>query len=629
MALCAAIWLFLLFVGISFGLLTLRLLSSEEETINIFLESPLAVSFIGIILLCNLLLCISFLIPLRFYHLTFLEVLCISVILHAFSVNNFVEAFYSFLRKNAFLALFSIVASFSFINHDYDKSCDMITYHAQMARYLHLYGSTKGIALISAQLGHASPWFALPAALESILEIYSSLAVGSFTIFISFFQLMRSAFHIARDRYEIFLFSYFALSIPYLNIQVQPTSVENALNILIGFAFFHAIKLLDKAADAEASPGSPKSLTKDGRSWMVITLSASALSLKLTGLPAFLLCAYVIFIRARSFLKWSACADLFLILSAFILPRPTASAILSGCPFYPSSLFHLPVPWFAGQEFSEKLIKYIIVHAKWGSEYAPPVENFIQGLIAWSKIYGSQTVIYLMCVTAFSIIISFFLLGKSLSILLLRYKILIAIQFIGLLYILLVAPNSRFAPPYIVVIFSTFITMIFYSSANKSLFAIIASFSLSELVLLNIKIGLMYAVLFILLLILSYINSGIRLTHSLVFICCVKVIASVFYFLPFSFITETSNHPLLTPNVSSFENTFTSRSINGITYYMPENSQGCGYSPLPCVTNYRLHFEIPIERIKLIDQSKGVAGGFRLAPENQAAILDKEWAFRR
>ncbi|OYT69663.1 MAG: hypothetical protein CFK52_13295 [Chloracidobacterium sp. CP2_5A] len=134
----------------------------------------------------------------------------------------------------------------------------------------------------------------------------------------------------------------------------------------------------------------------------------------------------------------------------------------------------------------------------------------------------------------------------------------------------------------------------------------------------------MYAALFALLIAYSRFASEARSNLALVIGCSVRVIAAVLYFSPFSFILETSRHPLLMPNVSSFEKNFTTRSINGITYYIPENSGGCGYSPLPCVARNRLHFEIPLENIGLLDPSKGVAGGFLRLPDNQSPTLHKE-----
>ncbi|MFQ3590475.1 MAG: hypothetical protein SNJ67_09275, partial [Chloracidobacterium sp.] len=52
--------------------------------------------------------------------------------------------------------------------------------------------------------------------------------------------------------------------------------------------------------------------------------------------------------------------------------------------------------------------------------------------------------------------------------------------------------------------------------------------------------------------------------------------------------------------------------INGIDFYIPGEYHGCGYAPLPCITDYRLHFEIPPENIELIDRQKGIAGGFKI-----------------
>lgn len=618
------IWAFLLFLGIGFGLLAIRVSTDQEEAVKILSDYPIGVSFLGIIILSNLLFCISIIASLRFYHLLILGAVCILLLFLTIKIEMLISALSDFVKINIYLVFFSSILSFFFINHDYGDTCDMITYHVQMSRYLHLYGLIKGMALISAQLGHVSSWFALPATFEDVLGIYSAFAVGGFTVFLSFFQLVFSFFHIRKDYYQVFLFSYFSLSIPYLFIQVQPTSVENALNAVTGFAFFHAIKHLDNIAELKSNGRKLIIPIKDGHFWMTIIIAASSLSLKLTGLPIFLLSIYMILIHIKILLRYNLHFYFFLISLIFIAPRIGASALASGCPFYPSSLFHLSAPWFVGTEFCEELVKYILAHARWDSEKAPPIKSFLDGVIIWSKTYGGQIVIYLLLFMAITSSISIFLSTRNFPLIFSRYKFLILIQLIGLLYILLSAPNSRFTPPYIMVIFSTFLVFLAHEHLKGALFAILLSFSLSELILVGVKIGLMYVALFVLLIAYSHFAAEAYSSRALALGCSVKVISAVFYFLPFSFILKTSRHPLLAPNVSSFEKTFTTESIHGITYYIPENSRGCGYSPLPCVTRYRHHFDIPLENIRLLNSSKGVAGGFMRVPGDKAPAPNKE-----
>lgn len=202
--------------------------------------------FAGSLILANFLLIISFITPLRLNCLLGIILIFIIRIFCIFDTEYLRETLKIFLVKIHILAISSVI-TFFFINIPYESTVDMLIYHIQLSRYLHDYGLVKGLALISAQLGHQSIWFALPAPLEDILNVYSSLIVGAFSYFLSICQLLQSLYNIKEGKKEeVFLASYLLFCLTSLSIMVQPTSVEMAISFLLGTSIFFCIKTITK-----------------------------------------------------------------------------------------------------------------------------------------------------------------------------------------------------------------------------------------------------------------------------------------------------------------------------------------------------------------------------------------------
>lgn len=140
------------------------------------------------------------------------------------------------------------------------------------------------------------------------------------------------------------LIPYFLLTIPNIHVHIEVTAVEAALNALAGLTIFSSIKLLETISLDCAIESNSKYLLL----WPTVLLSISSIGLKLTGVPIFLLGIYILvryFYRSKitHYLRF---LSIFIFLIIFLIAsRIFAASIVSGCPFYPSSFLHLPVPW--------------------------------------------------------------------------------------------------------------------------------------------------------------------------------------------------------------------------------------------------------------------------------------------
>jgi len=609
MLICFFIWFLIslisLFVAISF----LSFFIEKDELLKFSIEYPFITVFIGVLVISNILMIISFFTPLRFY--------CIFLIF----LLSFTHTFYLFWPRtkksieiinipieNIIIIAASSVISFFYISLPYGEGCDLLGYHIQAPRYFYEYGTVKGLALVSAQLGHQSTWFTLPAPFEAILGIYSSLVIGSFSLFISFCQFLKSLLKAYQKPEEFFLASFFLLSILSLYIHVQPTSVEVVLNVSIGMALFCSLRYTSKSPSVQHEGNLQQ--TFNHFLWIAIILLLSTLALKITGIPVFLLAIYLFFHNASIRRHTDSYQKFIFLITFFAIPRLIATVLTSGCPLYPSDFLHLQVPWFVGKEFSQKLIEYIIIHARFGAETIPEGFEGYKWIYFWSQAYSGKYVFSLMCILLSTTVFFFLSAKENITEFYRIYFFHVFSLIIGVLYIFSTAPSIRFISSYIIGIIALY--SFFISSKNRefAFLAVIISLTLPSVFLGSVKSAILEIMLLILLGYLSFYCKSKYTKPITVLIYLQKIISSVFYFMALSIYSHSEENFILLPNTSSLERSFEKVKINDVVFFHPTNSITRGYIPLPCYAN-RLGFEIPLEQIELIDKEKGIAGGFK------------------
>jgi len=606
MIICFLTWIFLSLIGSLIFISFFSFLIEKKDISYMLVNYFFIAIFAGSLILANFLLIISFITPLRLNCLLGIILIFIIRIFCIFDTEYLREILKIFLVKIHILAISSVI-TFFFINIPYESTVDMLIYHIQLSRYLHDYGLVKGLALISAQLGHQSIWFALPAPLEDILNVYSSLIVGAFSYFLSICQLLQSLYNIKEGKKEeVFLASYLLFCLTSLSIMVQPTSVEMAISFLLGTSIFFCIKTITKPHSYNEYKENKSYLTFF---WITLVLSSSSLGLKLTSIPIFLIGVFLFihnlkFSKIQNFANQSIKFSMLFIF--FFLPKTFALILASGCPFYPSSFLHVKVPWFVGEEFSRTLVRHISAYAKFGTlDYPEHVSNWFS---LWSSRYEGKSVVFFIYFFIFLLPCTlFFLRYKILE----HYKLYIAAKLpllLGIIYTFSLAPSARFILPYIIGIAALHVFFISLENINISLFAMILSLSAAESLYSGIKSTAANFVLLFLVAVYYFIN-GKYLTTLLKFVSLKNFLLNSSYYITLSLYSFTEN-PLILPDKSSLVRNFKKIEINSINFFCPTSHPTCGYSPLPCYQG-KLWFEMPLEEVELIDKEKGIAGGFK------------------
>ncbi len=599
-------WIFLSMISLLIFTSFFSFIIEKKEIPHILNEYPFIAITAGLLVLANILLLISFIIPLRLNCLLGVTLIFSIRTFYIFSTKDLKEIMNAFFSRIHILSISSII-TFFYINIPYESTVDMLIYHIQLSRYLHDYGLVKGLALISAQFGHQSIWFTLPAPLEDILNIYSSLITSAFSYFLIVCQLLQSISNVKGDkREEIFLASYFLFCLTSLSILVQPTSVELAISLLLGTSIFFCIKTITKLY----SQGKPKN-DKDHLTffWITSVLSLSSFGLKLTSVPISLIGA-LLFITVAKFSGFQNLINQFLKFSTlftfFFLPKTFALVLTSGCPFYPSSFFHIKTPWFVGEEFSRILVRHISAYAKFGTlDYPEHVSNWFS---IWFSKYEGKSVMFFVYLFLFLIpCVLFFLRYKIIE----YYKLHIASiipLLLGLTYTLSLAPSARFVLPYIIGIVALHIFLISFRDINVSLLSTIISLFFTSIIYSGIKSIAINSLLLFFVTVYYFIN-GRHLTILLNLVFLKNFLLNSTYYIMFSLYSFTEN-PFILPDKSSLVRSFKKIEINSINFFCPTTHPTCGYSPLPCYQG-KLWFEIPLEEVELIDKEKGIAGGFK------------------
>ena len=603
MLVCFVVWFFISVISILSAFPLLSLFLKKQETLRLLCLQPFLTLFTGTLVLSNLFMTFAFFSSLRTIHLIAVLISIFFYILFLFTKQD-IQILVITLRENFLIMSLSSVFSFFLISIPHHEGSDIVGYHIQMSKYLHEYGLIKGLALISPQLGHQSVWFALPAPFEDILGIHSSLIVGGFPFFISFCQLLRSLFRIFIDSSEFFFVCFFTLSFVALYSLIDVTSVESPLNITIGMITFCSLKYFSSESDT------PDLEAKYLFFWPAVILSLFSFALKLTSVPIFLFGLYLIIHRFRFKIDNTLLLKLSILITIVLSTKLFASALASGCPLYPSSIFHLKVPWFIGENSSREVVEVIKTFARLQVSKKPEHINQLNWIFPWSKTWGGKGVIYLFIFLTFIAFFSAFTLKKRFLRLCKNNISILSSLLVGILYIFFNAPTVRFMGSYILAMVSLYLLSIFQKDAILASFSIVASFSISETLIANRKLGMIQVVLLFLLILLSILNR--EKYRKLIFLTAYmhKLILHLAYCIALTLYSSTNTNLLLLPEVSSLRRDFTSKEINGIKFFFPKNSISCGYSPLPCSLG-KVWSEFSLEDIELIDKEKGIAGGFK------------------
>lgn len=317
-------------------------------------------------------------------------------------------------------------------------------YHIQFIKWLSNFGLVPGLALIHWRLGIASSWFAIAAPLNhGILEgrIYS--LPGGFCLFMMLSHLClawRNVLNKKGLQRDFFIIAAIMLALPVMLVWGMPNSPTPdfpviALEIVTAWLLI-IICTSEKKASATISGVNNVLLVP-------IVLAAGAASIKLSAMPL-LAIAYFLYVFKERFSISRVVAGMFTA-ALLLLPLAAAGLQISGCFFFPSTLYCIDTPSSLGASLVAEKSKVIMEWAKWGGAPPPPgaTGNWLPAWLAAEKVCASLIVLSLISTACI-------LLSPTGRMQLKESTPVLAAGILGPLFMLATAPSWRFGLGYLV-----------------------------------------------------------------------------------------------------------------------------------------------------------------------------------
>ncbi|NJO79481.1 MAG: hypothetical protein HC827_13845 [Cyanobacteria bacterium RM1_2_2] len=440
-------------------------------------------------------------------------------------------------------------------------------YHYPLIHWLNQVGTVPGIALLFANFGFTSSWFAFAAPLNpEMLNARASAATGGFALFVTLIQTGIAAGYILRKQAQFsdwFLGFFSAILLLCLigsghlrEISISP-SPDIPVAVLTGVIAWTILVITNTSLKQPATVERVERNVPDS-SLVTLILATGTVTVKLVALPLLAISCGFYLVRNRTSLRRlvDGLAAVILVFSPFLLVQ----VFTSGCPLFPSSALCFSTPWSVPVETKEWVTR--LTH-NWTSWYtSSPQETTPLPVALWLWLTdnrGNQ----IMALIAIGSLVAFGLLFRMLRKTSLRgYLWIIAIQVLGIAFYLKTSPLLRFALPCLILIpallGATFCYLKF-SQVPATPVTPPNQFKPNPLLL-----GLL----------------GIAAVVSV-------SVASAWVVLP---------PPMQTASIAQ-------KQVNNVTYFAPEKPEVCWSAEIPCA------FEVP-DDIYLRNPNRGFVAGF-------------------
>ncbi|MDD2914281.1 MAG: hypothetical protein PHP70_03090 [Gallionella sp.] len=402
--------------------------------------------WLGIVTLAILLLFVSLFIPLTWL----VAALTITALALPYFLRRLTPITYQFsINRTMWPVLLVVTLVLSFFSAiGTDSLVDTGAYHHQMAKWLAVYGSVPGLALIHDRFGFTSAWFALAAPLQTgWLKDHFVIGINSFIFYLMTLQtivMLGRIFDRSAKLGDYFFIFMFALFCHYffsdLILSLSP-DLPAALLVLI-LAWLIITISINGRGKIDNGARCPE--------MVVLILALGAVSIKLSSLPL-LGIAVVYYIFARGFSSDKALAALAFSITFMTILMAT-STITSGCPLYPAPYFCTDLPWSLGSENAKNMSKTILEFARWTGPTPADATNFNW---IWrdppnNNIFNDKSLMKWLFLT--NILCGCWLYFKRLQVGKEICLYILFIAFAGITFTIIKAPHLRFGLAYFLVI---------------------------------------------------------------------------------------------------------------------------------------------------------------------------------
>jgi hypothetical protein len=568
MAYFISVWIILLLVCVTIGTGILQRLggsSIERWGDRVFLSI-----WLGLLLLSAFLLATSLVVPLSpLVGLAVALILC-TITLAKPETRRELRFFQTQLTQKRSGVILSVIlgvmVAIAALSSSAVTWADTGLYHYGTVRWLADFGAVPGVALLFANFGFTSAWFALSAPLNpDFLGDRVSAVANGFVVLLGVLQFLLCAVRLWQSRAkqsDWFILTFLALVLPMIMgyevlslIRVSP-SPDLPLLFLIGEVAWTMLLPTDRSASA--------ALTQS------IVLAAGAVTLKLIALPLLLVSGTIFFLHqcfAQSTPLIQRGREIVIagvLVCILLLPLIVHSLVTSGCPLFPSSLFCLAVPW-SPQATDIKEISQATHH--WLTWYGQPpagVHPWLWGAMQWLKSEWANQIL--------AGLIGFCVIGAidctRAAVKQKRSELLwvVAIALTGISFVMLTAPFFRFCMGYIVLI----------PALTISVHAESLSRVLTRLKFVSNRF------------ILSFPRLAIGVGGAIVLMIIMFQLQGDY------------SRILLPPPIRPIQTT--EKRVNDVVYNSPPEDELCWATPLPCA--------FTVENVRLRDARLGIRAGF-------------------
>ncbi|MGC1307857.1 MAG: hypothetical protein WA885_11545 [Phormidesmis sp.] len=446
-------------------------------------------------------------------------------------------------------------------------------YHSGFVRWLAEYGITPGLALLNAQFGFVSGWFAIAAPFNFAgQDSRASTVMNGFALLLAVLQIslalkciLTNSVVSKREHLNDWFLLVFSLIVfllltqtSFLSAVVISASPDAAIALFTVIVAWSILTL-------EASDLNRQQCLLNADLIPVI-LAAAACSIKLTALPLLAIAAGFYLFRGPSgwrLLTGGAC------ISGLMLPFLTAQVLVSGCPLYPSTAACFSLPWTNSIVETQTLAE--ATHG-WGNWFGQPPTGAYRSLWLiqqWLNSNQSSKLTALLIVL--SIGSGLYLLTRLRSPQGYSFFWLLSLSAVGIAFMMLKAPLFRFGMGYALLLPMLSVSMLCESTSQR----------------LHAKAS----------------PKTLDLTLLAVGACCAIALNAHSY-------DTVRDRLLVAPPLPSVD--FQLQTANGITYAITQDQrEQCWSVQLPCVAKVR-------SDVRLRNPQLGIKGGFVRDPQVEA-----------
>lgn len=478
------------------------------------------------------------------------------------STRTELAGFWSMLSASKVIVFLALAGAISAIMAQPIIWEDTGLYHYGSIRWIAQYGAVPGIALIHDRFGFTSSWFALAAPFNApAFGFRGGTVINGFILTITCLHAIFCLFRVYRQKanlsdcfivvWSLFVLPFLILSPIMSEILISP-SPDIPLLFLTGNVAWSILLISARKKIQDSS--------LFGTKFIPLLLATTAFSIKLLAIPLFVVASVSYLVRDRFSL--SKIIKKIAVIGTLILPTLVFGIVTSGCPLYPSTFMCLNVPWLVSSEQAIKTAETTRGWSAWMGTRSPEENYFfwlIRKLWIWFSYSNLNQLMTILTITSLIVSLQIYnRLKKSQNFYFLE---LLAIGWIGIIFIFTQAPSGRFGMGYFVVINAVFLAQFCENNLN-------------------------------------FFNKNQR--KIILFL----ILAGASYLLIYSLKRAKMTYFVLPPQLRFPQ--VTTAKIKDVQYYYPVNyrSELCWAAELPCALG-------PLEHdIKLRNPEKGIQEGF-------------------